>query len=94
MLALIGSVLIDAAGRLPSLALLTTGSVVVYARGDSCGGERVAVLPAGYRLSVRRVGYGKACIFYEVALPGGGRGFVTGNSPIEIERLVAARRSP
>jgi hypothetical protein len=77
---------------MPETALKTTGTVVVHRSGDACGGERIAVIPAGYRLPVRRLGYGSRCLFYEVSLPGGGRGFVYGDAPVEVERLLAMRQ--
>lgn len=81
--------MMDGFGKLPNSALITMGMVSVHRAGESCGGDRVAVLPAGYRLPVHHVGYGKGCVFYEVRLPGGGKGFIFGDADIKVERHAA-----
>lgn len=93
LILLVVAVMVDGIGKLPNSTVITKGKVVVHSVGETCGGDRVAVLPAGYRLPVRRVGYGKGCVFYEVRLPGGGKGFVYGDSQITVERLAALRHN-
>ena len=89
LIILVAVILMDGIGKLPNSAVVTNGMVAVHSVGETCGGDRVAVLPAGYRLPVHSVGYGKGCLFYEVRLPGGSKGFIFGDAAITVERTAS-----